>query len=140
MTVVGRLRPGTERAQAASRLSVLFPGASWSEGPDAVTSLNAAAIPLVAIWPSLTFGILIVVTAALLLAIGCLAVGVVLLLRTEGRRDEFAMCLALGASRGRLVRGVIAEGGLLAFGCAPRGDSRDPGARRRPNRPRGGVG
>jgi predicted permease len=53
-------------------------------------------------------------TVALLLAIGCLAGGALLLLRTEARRDELAMCLSLGASKGRLVRGVVIEGALLA--------------------------
>jgi predicted permease len=115
MTVLGRLRPGTERAQAASRLKALFPGTSWTETPDAVTSLNAAAIPQIATGSPLMFPILIAVTVGLLLAIGCLAAGVLLLLRTEGRRDEFATCLALGASRGRLIHGVVVEGGLLAL-------------------------
>jgi predicted permease len=41
-----------------------------------------------------------------------------LLTRTEARRDEFAMCLALGATRGRLVRGVLSEGALLVLGGA----------------------
>jgi len=37
------------------------------------------------------------------------------LIRTEARSDEFAMCLALGATRARLVRGIVVEGALLSF-------------------------
>ncbi len=37
-----------------------------------------------------------------------------LLIRTEARRAEFAMCMALGASRARLARGIAIEGALLA--------------------------
>jgi predicted permease len=41
-----------------------------------------------------------------------------LLIRTEARREEFAMCLALGASRARLVGGVAIEGGILSLAGA----------------------
>lgn len=115
ITVIGRLRPDTEQAQVANRLSALFPDASWSRTPDAVTSLNAAAVPTTAGWLTFASGLLIAVTVALVLATGCLAAGSLLVLRTEARRDELAMCLALGASKARLVRGVVAEGGLLAL-------------------------
>ena len=53
------------------------------------------------------------VTVALLLLGGCLTVGTLLLVRTEARSGEFAMCLALGASRARLARGVAIEGAVL---------------------------
>jgi putative ABC transport system permease protein len=54
-------------------------------------------------------------TVALLLTIGCLAVGTLLLVRSEGRRDELAVCVALGASRTRLAAGIVAEGGILSI-------------------------
>jgi predicted permease len=57
-------------------------------------------------------------TVGLLLLIGCLTVGMLLLIRTEARRDELAMCLALGASRARLARGIAIEGALLSFAGA----------------------
>ena len=53
-------------------------------------------------------------TVGLLLLIGCTTVGMLLLIRTEARAEEFAMCMALGASRGRLARGIVCEGALLA--------------------------
>jgi predicted permease len=112
ISVVGRLRQGSHPAQAAARLGALFPDTAAS---NVVTSLNTAAIPRNALWSTRVFGGLMLVTVALLLATGCLAAGVLLLLRTEARRDELAMCLALGASRRRLVRGVVVEGGLLAL-------------------------
>jgi predicted permease len=54
-------------------------------------------------------------TVGLLLLIGSVTVGMLLLVRTEARRDEFAMCLALGASRGQLAAGVTIEGALLSL-------------------------
>lgn len=53
-------------------------------------------------------------TVALLLGIGSLTVAMLLLMRTEARGGEFAMCLALGAPRRRLALGVVIEGAMLA--------------------------
>jgi putative ABC transport system permease protein len=60
------------------------------------------------------FARLLGATVGLLMLIGCATVGTLLLVRTEARREEFAMCLALGATRSRLSRGIAAEGALLA--------------------------
>ena len=64
------------------------------------------------------FARLLAATVGLLLLIGCATVGMLLLVRTEARREEFAMCLALGASRFRLASGVALEGALLAVAGA----------------------
>jgi putative ABC transport system permease protein len=54
------------------------------------------------------------VTVGLLLLIGSITVGMLLLVRTEARRSELAMCLALGGTRLGLARGIVIEGTLLA--------------------------
>lgn len=51
--------------------------------------------------------------------VGCLTVGMLLLVRTEDRRDELAVRLALGATRTRLAASIAVEGAILcALGSA----------------------
>src|SRR5262249_37529728 len=54
------------------------------------------------------------VTVGLILLIGCASAGLLILVRSEARRREFAVCLTLGASRCRLAKGVFFEGAILA--------------------------
>ena len=113
--VIGRLSPGTSPVDAAARIRAMDPPAR--SGRAATTLLipaNVAAIPA-AVRPGMDrFSRLLAATVGLLLFIGCTTVGMLLLIRTEARREEFAMCMALGASRGRLARGIALEGALLA--------------------------
>jgi predicted permease len=78
-----------------------------------LTDVQTAALPETARADVRQFSRLLGATVALLLAIGSLTVGMLLLLRTDARRGELAMCLALGASRARLAAGVALEGLVL---------------------------
>jgi putative ABC transport system permease protein len=113
--IIGRLAAGTSVVEATERIAALDPPTrSGSAATPLLMTANVAAIPA-AVRPGMDrFARLLAATVGLLLFIGCTTVGMLLLIRTEARRAEFAMCMALGASRGRLARGIALEGALLA--------------------------
>jgi putative ABC transport system permease protein len=96
---------------------VLFPRAT-SPVPFALTLIDDSAIPVRARAGMSQLARLLGTTVALLLLIGCATTGMLLLIRTEARREELALCVALGASRLRLARGIAFEGLLLAIAGA----------------------
>ena len=118
VAVVGRLRPDQSMADAAARLRALPSMSSTQRDHLGLMDVDTAALPPLARRSLPQFTLLLAATVGLLLLIGCGAVGTLLLIRTDARREEFAMCMALGASRWMLARGVGAEGLLLALGGA----------------------
>jgi predicted permease len=113
--IVGRLRAGETPAAAAARLNALNPLELTPEQvhPLSLTNINAAAVPELVRVGVTQFATLLSITVGLLLLVGCLTVGMLLFLRTEDRRDELAVRVALGATRGRLAASIAIEGALL---------------------------
>ncbi len=85
-----------------------LPRMSTSTSPQTDTGLNAAA--------GLLMGL-----AGVVLFIACLNIANMLLARGAARRKEIAIRLAVGGSRGRIVRQLLTEGLLLAFAGAAGG-------------------
>src|SRR5687767_3667454 len=117
ITIVGRLKPEMTNPVAAARVNALLqpPGPAGSAARYGVLDASTAALPATARAGVQQFARLLMGTVGLLVLIGCASVAMLLLIRTEARREEFATCLALGASKRRLAAGVAIEGGMAAL-------------------------
>jgi putative ABC transport system permease protein len=116
--IVGRLRPAETVAAVTQRINALDCrcGRELTNGevrPLSLTNVSIAAVPGFARAGTAQFTTLLSITVALLLLVGCLTVAMLLLVRTEGRREELAVRLALGATRVRLAASIAVEAAIL---------------------------
>lgn len=118
--IVGRLRSGVTRAQAAAEMNLLAQhlAARYPEVSSHHTFVlsEAGILPPSTQRPILIFLTALLTVALLVLAIAAFNAANLLLAQAVGRQREMAVRLALGAGRGRLRRQMLIDSVLLGLG------------------------
>jgi predicted permease len=131
LTVMGRLKPGETLAQASAQLRATTPAIFQATLPSNYPPVNVkdylkfklVAVPAENGVSGLRsqYGdplLLLLATTGLVLLIACANLANLILARSTAREHEFAVRLAIGASRGHLIRQLMAESALLALAGA----------------------
>jgi len=116
LTVVARLRPGVTTEQAQQNMTAVAKGLE-KQYPDSNTNLGAVVVPIQVEFAGDTrIGLWVLQIASLaVLLIACSNLANLLLARASGRKREIALRIALGASRGQMIRQLLTESVLLAI-------------------------
>lgn len=120
LEIVGRLKPGISAAQAQAELDTiarrraLAQGKSHHDPMARVMPADSVAVGIDSVASARRVSWLLFGVVAVVLLVACADAAGLLLVRAERRGKETAVRLALGASRWRLARQLLAESLLLA--------------------------
>lgn len=121
LTVFGELQPGADIERARAELATIYARQKEAHPeplctreltvlPFTTAMVDIGLVPILGLWQS---------AAGFLLLIGCFNVAGLLIARGADRQGELGIRLALGASRGQIVRQLFAESMVLAAAAVP---------------------
>lgn len=119
VAVLGRLRSGVTRSQAAAELSVLAERLGQAHHEDKGGGFRfepAGSLPPRDRAAVMMFLAALTLVALLVLSIACANVANMFLAQASGRQREMSVRLALGATRGHLLHQMLTESVLLGLG------------------------
>ena len=116
LLVLGRLRPQVTVAEAGAAMNVIA-GRLERAYPQSNESRGVAVVPLRELTNQVTdrFVLTLLGAASFVLLLACANVASLMLARATGRQRQFAVEAALGASRFRIARLLLAESTLIAL-------------------------
>ncbi|HTY83536.1 MAG TPA: ABC transporter permease [Silvibacterium sp.] len=117
--ILGRMKPGVTITQAQQDINAIVQRIHQADPKESEgLTLSSASYQELLTGPVRPVFLGLLAALILVLLIACANVTNMLLARCIGRKQEFAVRAALGATRGRLIRQLLSEGALLSlFGC-----------------------